>query len=106
MRSSRGAHIVLHISGPDSALTATEDSPDQHTFGNHVDSITFAARALTFEISGLNAQFKGNLMTDGSIEGIFVQPGLSFNLVLRRWQGQESRHAITPSDTPSRIDGI
>jgi hypothetical protein len=45
-------------------------------------------------------------MTDGSIEGIFVQPGLSFNLVLRRSEGQESRHAITPSDAPSRIDGI
>ena len=79
--------IVLHISGPINSLSATHDSPDQDSFGHRVDSITFNAPTLGFEITPLKVQFSGNLLSDGTISGTFVQRGRGIPLVLARSAG-------------------
>jgi hypothetical protein len=79
--------IVLHISGSDTGLKATYDSPDQLSFGKAVDSISFQGSTLTFEISRINVRFTGNLLADGTIDGEFVQRGNGADLILARPSG-------------------
>ncbi len=77
-------HFVLHVKGPDSALTATADSPDQGTGGNQVDSITLSGSSLTFAIQFLDVQYSGDVNANGSIVGTFVQHGTGVPLILTR----------------------
>lgn len=81
---SRTLHIVLHISGPDNALTATHDSPDQNTYGRTYTSITFSGTTLQFTDKPLTETFTGDLNSNGSIIGTFTQYGTSVPLVLTR----------------------
>jgi hypothetical protein len=57
--------IVLHISGDDNHLAATNDSPDQGIWGPKVDSITLSDHVLTFGIHLIDGAFSGNLVSDG-----------------------------------------
>jgi len=79
--------IVLHISGSDTGLKATYDSPDQLSFGKAVDSLSFQGSTLTFEISRIDVRFTGDLLADGTISGEFVQRGNGVELVLARSSG-------------------
>jgi hypothetical protein len=76
--------IVLHISGPDTALKASSDSPDQHLYNVPVDSITFSDSTLKYSIPPYNIQFAGVLNGDGQIVGTMTQNGASRMLVLAR----------------------
>jgi hypothetical protein len=98
--STRTLRIVLHISGPDSNLTATDDSPDQDVFGHRVDAISMTGPTLQFTLKGLGVQFTGDLMADGSINGTFVQRGVGIPLVLKRSEG-----VTPPPATGSVSDG-
>ncbi len=91
--------IVLHISGDDNDLKATNDSPDQGTWGGKVDSITLSGHALTLAIRRIDVGFTGTLMPDGTIVGIFTQRGAGFPLVLARSAGVPR----TPPDTSSNV---
>jgi uncharacterized protein len=72
--------IVLHISGDDNDLKATNDSPDQGNWGGKVDTITLSGHVLTFAIRRIEVRFTGTLMSDGSIVGTFTQHGAGFPL--------------------------
>jgi hypothetical protein len=90
---------VLHISGDDSNLKATIDSPDQGTWGAKVDSITLSSRVLTFVLRRIDAGFVGDLMPDGTIVGTFTQHGTGVPFVLARSAGVPR----TPPDTTSSV---
>jgi hypothetical protein len=94
--------IVLHISGDDNDLKATNDSPDQDSWGGKVDSITLAGRVITFAIRQLDVGFIGDLMPDGTIAGTFKQHGTGLPLVLARSAGVPR---VLPDTTSSVADG-
>jgi len=91
--------FVLHITGDDSNLRATDDSPDQGVWGTKIDSITLSGPVLTFEINQVAVKFVGNLMSDGTIAGTFTQRGAAFPLVLARSAGVRR----IPLDTTSSL---
>jgi hypothetical protein len=84
---ARPLRIVLHISGEDNDLKAAGDSPDQGNWGGKVDSIAFSGRSLSFSIPPLDVRFKGDLMSDGTIVGTFMQHGTGLPLILARSPG-------------------
>ena len=77
-------HFVLHVTGPDAALKATHDSPDQKAFGIPVPSITFSDSTLQFSVPLTDVKFSGLLYPNGSIVGTFIQHGTGVPLVLER----------------------
>jgi hypothetical protein len=77
-------HFVLHMTGPDNALKATHDSPDQNGYGMPVSSIAFSGTTLKFDIKLLDLTYSGDLSANGSIVGTFVQHGTAVPLVLTR----------------------
>jgi hypothetical protein len=95
----RPLRIVVHIAGPANALSATADSPDQDRFGRRVDTIAFTAPTLTFEMTPIDARFNGNLLSDGTISGTFLQHGMGVPLVLARSAG------VVPPASGSVTDG-
>jgi hypothetical protein len=76
--------FVMHVSGPDNALRATVDSPDQGMAGGGVDSIVLSGATLSFAIEHLDVKFSGDVNTNGTIVGTFVQHGTGVPLVLTR----------------------
>src|ERR1700744_692763 len=64
--------FVIHVSGPDNALKATVDSPDQGMAGSSVDSIVLSGSTLSFAIQYLDVKFSGDLNTNGTITGTFL----------------------------------
>ena len=77
-------HFVLHVSGPDTALRARSDSPDQNQYGVVVHSMTLSGSTLRFTIPFLDVQYSGDVNANGSIVGTFVQRGNALPLVLAR----------------------
>jgi hypothetical protein len=75
---------VLHVSGPDNALKATADSPDQGTTGGNVDSIALSGSTLSLAIQHLDVKFSGDVNSKGTIVGTFVQRGTGVPLVLAK----------------------
>ena len=72
----RQVRIVLHIRRNREGTRASVDSPDQDTFGIHVDSIVSEDKKLTFSIPSLKANFEGTADdTRSNITGTFTQDG-------------------------------
>ena len=94
----RTVHLVLHVSGPDNALKATRDNPDQNIYGHSVSSITFSGTTLQFAFKELGVTYMGDLNSNGSIVGTFTQNGGSLPLVL-------TRAAIPPRPQPT-LNGL
>ncbi len=76
--------FVIHVSGPDNALKATADSPDQGMTGASVDSIALSGSTLSFAIPYLDVKFSGDVNSSGRIIGTFVQRGTGVPLALAR----------------------
>jgi hypothetical protein len=76
--------FVIHVSGPDNALRATVDSPDQSTAGGGVDSITLSGSTLSFAIQQLDMKFSEDVNSNGTIVGALVQRGTGVPLILTR----------------------
>jgi hypothetical protein len=93
--------IVLHITGDDRNLKATDDSPDKGVWGGKIDSITLSGPVLNFEINQVDVKFVGNLMSDGTIAGTFTQRGTGLPLVLARSAGVPR----VPLNTTSSLTG-
>jgi Zn-dependent protease with chaperone function len=85
-------HFVLHVAGRNNALRATVDSPDQGTTGGTVESIVLSGPTLTFAIPYLDVKFSGDVNSNGTIVGTFVQRGTGVPLILAR--------TATPSAPP------
>lgn len=81
-----GLRVVLHVSrGPDGALAATLDSPDQGATGIPITKIEFAGDVLRFESAGIGARYEGRMAADGaSVSGEFAQGGGKFPLAFAR----------------------
>ncbi|HUI77729.1 MAG TPA: hypothetical protein VLY24_07420 [Bryobacteraceae bacterium] len=77
-------HIVLHVTGADTALKATTDSPDQGVYGVPIPSITLSGPTLQFRVPVFDVTFSGELHSDGTIAGTFSQHGLATPLVFER----------------------
>jgi hypothetical protein len=77
-------HMVLHITGPDTDLKATNDSPDQGVFGAPVPSITLSGAKLQYSIPFIGVTFSGDVTANGAIVGTFVQHGTGIPLTLER----------------------
>jgi len=77
-------HVVLHITGPDTDLKATNDSPDQGVFGVPVPSITLSGARLTYGIPFIGVTFSGDVTANDTIIGTFVQHGTGLPLTLER----------------------
>jgi hypothetical protein len=76
--------FVLHVSGPDDSLRAIADSPGKGAGGSFVDSIALSGSTLSFTIQYLDVKFSGDVNTNGTIVGTFVQHGTGVPLVLTR----------------------
>lgn len=82
---SRGdLHTVMHITGPDTELKATSDSPDQGLYNVRVPSISFSDSTLRYSIPVYDIEYSGVLNGNGSIVGSLTQHGSSRTLVLER----------------------
>ena len=75
--------LVFHVSLEDSTYGAKMDSPAQQAFGIPASATTFDSATLTIEIATLRAEYRGKYGPDG-IEGVFIQSGQSFPLILTR----------------------
>jgi len=78
--------IIFHLTaGPDGALQATMDVPDQGAKGLPVDAATWTDGILRLEIKFIDVVFEGRMAADGhSIEGNLTQGGKVNPLTLRR----------------------
>ena len=87
--------LVLHITGKDSALGATLDSPDQGATGLSIDSITVTGKSLRFEMKSLGANYEGVFSPDASqIEGQFSQQGQRLPLTFKRIAKNDSSESF------------
>lgn len=60
--TAQGSHrLVLHIKGPDTALKATSDSPDQHLYDVRIDSISFSDSTLHYSIPRTISSIRGRV---------------------------------------------
>ncbi|HTW67741.1 MAG TPA: hypothetical protein VME17_24165 [Bryobacteraceae bacterium] len=75
--------IVVHITGPDSALRGTADSPDQRRYGVPVESIILAGATVEFSVPATGAQYSG-VLKGSAIVGTLTQGGVEASLVLGR----------------------
>ena len=76
-------HFVLHVTGSDTDLRATADSPDQGGYGYPVDLITISGQTLSFRMDALSVFFIGRVNGD-QIAGTFKQRGFSVPLTISR----------------------
>lgn len=75
---------VAITAGPDGALQATMDSPDQGAFKLPLTDVAFADGALTFTLAAARGRFEGKLNDAGTeIVGTWTQ-AISLPLVLKR----------------------
>lgn len=102
----RTVHLVLHISGPDNALKATRDNPDQNVYGHSVSSITFSGTTLQFAFGELGVTYTGDLNSNGSITGTFSQNGGSFPLVFTRAAIPPRPHSTLNGPAGELRDGV
>jgi hypothetical protein len=89
--SQRTVRFVLHVAGPNDALRATVDSPDLGTTGGNVESIALSGSTLSFAIPYLDVKFSGDVNTNGTIAGTFVEHGTAVPLVLARTTAPPTR---------------
>ncbi|MCW3789154.1 alpha/beta hydrolase family protein [Plebeiibacterium sediminum] len=77
--------VVFHIHANDTAYIATMDSPDQGAKGIPVDKVTFINQVLKLVIKQPGIRYEGSYNSDNNtIEGTFMQSGLSFPLNLTK----------------------
>jgi hypothetical protein len=76
--------FVVHITGPDNALRATADSPDQGRYRVPIESITFSNSTLEFSLPRNDVEYSGVLKGSAAVVGTFTQHGVGLPLVLGR----------------------
>ena len=53
---------MLHISGPDTALNAMTDSPDQHLYNLRIDSISLSDSTLHYQIPPYDIEYSDEIL--------------------------------------------
>jgi hypothetical protein len=73
--------LALHVKETTTGLEATFDSIDQKVFGMPVDKIEFKGQQLSFDLTSIQATYKGTLDKAGTrITGTWSQLGMDFPL--------------------------
>jgi uncharacterized protein len=91
--------LVFHISNTEDGLIATCDSPDQNAKGLPVSAVARTGSSLTLEMKALAAKFEGAISQDlASIDGIFMQGGAKFTLLLKRIKNEAELERRRPQN--------
>lgn len=100
----KGEHrVVLHIQGPDAALKATTDDPDQGLYNIPIEVIRFSDGTLRYSLPPFDIEYSGTLTSDGRIDGVTTQHGSSVSLVLAR--SADAKRVLPPvSNLKSDVD--
>ena len=80
--------IIFHISAANDVLATTFDVPLQGVSDISVEKTVFANEELTLEMTAMQAKFSGKLIEKEKIEGVFLQNGMSFPLVLTKFEAK------------------
>ncbi len=76
--------LNFNIDKDGSTHKATMDSPSQGAYGIPASNVTFTNPELEIEIVSAGISYKGKLIDDSNIDGIFIQGGREFDLDLTR----------------------
>lgn len=88
--------LVFHIKESNGILTSTLDVPAQGAAGLPVDSTKFADGKLTLKAPAMKIKYSGELK-DKNIEGNFEQAGMSFPLLLSKFESKLPGNNALPS---------
>ena len=88
--------LIFHIAENNGAYSATLDVPMQGATGIAIETIAFDNNQVTLKSAQLQVSYKGTV-TGGTIEGNFEQAGMSFPLVLTRFESKLPGNASLPS---------
>ncbi len=80
-----GLRLLFHIkSNLDGTYFATLDSPDQGATGIPARAVSTDKKAIRINVATIGAEFIGSLQADGSIDGKWIQRGISLPLAFKR----------------------
>ncbi|MDR2692084.1 MAG: S9 family peptidase [Dysgonamonadaceae bacterium] len=80
--------LIFHFSNENGTLSAVLDVPMQGATGLPIEKSEFKDNELTLEASALQAKFRGKLVGSDRIDGKFEQMGMSFPLVLEKFESK------------------
>lgn len=83
--------LVFHLEAEDAQYTATWDSPNQGAMGLPVAEVIYEASEVELKMPNSGATYKGKVVSATSIEGNFVQGGLTFPLNLELTTAEEAK---------------
>lgn len=83
---ARGVELALelHVTGADSTLAVTLDSPDQGAFGIPASAAVFTNDTLKVEFAAIGGTYLAKLSKNKKLDGMWTQNGRAFPLVLKR----------------------
>jgi len=88
--------LIFHITENDGAYSATMDVPMQGATGIGIETVTFDNNQVTLSSSTMQATFKGTIEGE-TIDGTFEQAGMSFPLVLSKFESKLPGDTSLPS---------
>jgi hypothetical protein len=89
--SQNTLRFVIYVWGPDNALRSTGDSPDQGHDWRWCRLDRSLGLTLSLAIQHLDVKFSGDVNSNGTIVGTFVQRGTGMPLVLPDYCSHPSR---------------
>lgn len=101
--------IVFHITGQDGAHKSTLDSPDQGAYSIQMDETTFENQELKILANALGAEYYAVLSEkEDSLIGTFHQAGMSFELILKKQEGEPEAlvRPQEPEDFPYNVEEV
>ena len=83
--------IVFHLTARDGAYAASMDSPDQNANGIAIPSVRVEGDSVLLGLPAIGGRFRGVLLTDSTIDGIWTQSGATWPLPLARMKAPLQR---------------
>ena len=77
IKSVKTIRLVFHIKEEGGKLTGTMDSPDQGVTDIGCKSVTAKGDSVTVDMSNIGVVYKGHLLNDSVINGVWLQGGIS-----------------------------
>ena len=96
--------LVIHVSGTDGNYTTTLDVPAQGASGIPVDKTEVKGTSVSFKVTTAGMAFNGELKGN-TIEGNFVQGGMTLPLTLNRFENKLPGNTTLPS-TPEQLAAL
>ena len=88
--------LVFHFVENKKEIKGTMDSPSQGASGIPIEKITFKKNELSLSMMGGSIEYTGEL-DDHTIEGLFKQSGMEFNLNLTKGEMKKPGNTKLPS---------